>query len=246
MNSFNLLGIELTLASYDEIIKEVENSIVKQKKFTFHNVNSYIFLEASKKENFRRMLQRLDRCFLDGIGVYLAVKLLSDNLTAFQRITGTNLYYELIDYAIKNNRRVFFYGVNGLSSERIYLNLKSKFPKLNIVGAESDNGNSESALIEIINNSAADILFVGLGTPKQEEFVIRNSQLINCPVQIAVGSGIEYLAGIKIRAPKLMQAMGLEWMFRLFLEPQRLWRRYLVGNPHFLWLILKEKIKAAF
>ena len=245
MNSFNLLGIEVTLATYDEIINKVENSIVSKRKFTFHNINSHILLEASKREDFRSMLQQLDRCYLDGIGIYLAVKLLSDTRTAFQRITGTDLYYKLIDYAIKNNRRVFFYGVNGLSSERIYLNLKSKFPMLNIVGAKSDEGSKESDVIEEINNAAADILFVGLGTPKQEEFVIRNSQLINCVVQIAVGSGIEYLSGIKIRAPKFMQLMGLEWMFRLFIEPTRLWRRYFIGIPHFIWLIFKQKLNTS-
>ena len=245
MNFFNLLGIELTIATYDEIIKEVEQTIVSKRKFTFHNINSHILLGASKREDFRRMLQRLDRCFLDGIGVYLAVKLLSFNITALQRITGTDLYYKLIDYAIKNNRKVFFYGVNGLSSERINLNLKSKFPMLNIVGVKSDEGGMESDMIEAINNAAADILFVGLGTPKQEEFVVRNSQFINCPVQVAVGSGIEYLAGIKRRAPKFMQALGLEWLFRLFIEPTRLWRRYLIGIPHFIWLILKQKLNAS-
>ena len=96
MNFFNLLGIELTIATYVEILKEVEDSIVSKRKFSFHNINNHILLEASKSEDFRSVLQRLNRRYLDGIGVYLAVKLLGDTRTAFQKITGTDLYYKLL------------------------------------------------------------------------------------------------------------------------------------------------------
>ncbi len=88
-----------------------------------------------------------------------------------------------------------------------------------------------------------DILFVGLGAPKQEKWIWRYKDEINVPVSIAVGASFDFGAGSVKRAPKWMQQIGLEWFFRLCQEPRRLWKRYLVGNIIFIWLVLKEFIK---
>ena len=244
MKIYNLFGLEITCGTYDEIIQEIDNSIIAKKRFKLHNVNSYIILEANKNEEFKRELQKFSRLYIDGIGVYLGIKILHGRRVATNRITGTDLYYKILNYAIETNSRVFFLGVNGLSKETIRSNIVSKFPSLVIAGIENDNGLDDHEVVEKINHSATDILLVGLGTPKQEKFIIKNSDAISCPVQIAVGSGIEYIAGTKKRAPLIAQITGLEWLFRFFLEPKRLWRRYLFGIPHFMWLILKQKLEA--
>ena len=240
-----LLGLRITGATYDEIIQEVDRAITKKEKFIFHNVNSHILIRANKYEKFKNNLQQFSTLFIDGVGVYVASKFLYGNHKKVKRITGTDLYYHIVDYAIRNKRKVFFLGVNGLTSEAIRSCMVLKYPALNVVGTECDNGFNDKEMTDKINNANPEILFVGLGTPKQEEFIIKNRQKINCPVLISVGSGIEYLAGIKTRAPKFMQNLGLEWLFRLFLEPKRLWRRYLFGIPHFMWLILKQKLNAS-
>ena len=245
MNTLGVLGLEITGGTYDEIIQEVDRAITKKEKFIFHNVNSHILIRANKYEEFKNNLQQFSTLFIDGVGVYLASKFLYGNHKKVKRITGTDLYYHIVDYAIRNKRKVFFLGVNSLTSEAIRSYMVSKYPTLNVVGTECDNGFNDKEMTDKINNANPEILFVGLGTPKQEEFIIKNKQKINCPVLISVGSGIEYLAGIKTRAPKFMQNLGLEWLFRLFLEPKRLWRRYLFGIPHFMLLIFKQKLNAS-
>ncbi len=95
----------------------------------------------------------------------------------------------------------------------------------------------------MIKKCSPDVLFVGLGPPKQEKWIWKHKDEINVPVSIAVGASFDFIAGSVKRAPKWMQKIGLEWLFRLCQEPRRLWKRYLIGNTIFVWLVLKEFIK---
>ncbi|GAG30117.1 unnamed protein product, partial [marine sediment metagenome] len=122
-------------------------------------------------------------------------------------------------------------------------------PGLIIVGTYSpsfafENDEDENRkIVEMINKSSPDVLFVGLGPPKQEKWIWRYKDEINVPVSIAVGASFDFVAGSVKRAPKWMQKISLEWLFRLCQEPRRLWKRYLVGNIIFIWMVLKEFIK---
>jgi len=97
----------------------------------------------------------------------------------------------------------------------------------------------------MIRNSKPDILFVSLGSPKQEKWIYAYYQELNIPVSIGVGAAFEFISGIVRRAPKWMQESGLEWFFRLIQEPKRLWKRYLIGNPIFILLVVRELLKKA-
>ncbi|MCL4547313.1 MAG: WecB/TagA/CpsF family glycosyltransferase [Bacteroidetes bacterium] len=181
MNMFTLLGNVITSATYDEIINEVDNSIVNKRKFTFHNVNSYILLESTKNENLSKSLQLFDKLFLDGLGVYISQKIIGGDGYPLERITGTDLYYRIINYSVASGRKVFFYGINGLLSSIIYNKLRFEFPTLAIAGTESDGNISDAEVIARINDVKPDILFVGLGTPKQEMFLAKKFTLYRLP-----------------------------------------------------------------
>ena len=96
----------------------------------------------------------------------------------------------------------------------------------------------------IIKAAAPNILFVGLGAPKQEYWIYANHQEIGTPISIGIGVSFELVSGMVARAPKLMQKAGLEWFFRLLVEPRRLWKRYFAGNSLFLWLVLKQRLRS--
>jgi N-acetylglucosaminyldiphosphoundecaprenol N-acetyl-beta-D-mannosaminyltransferase len=96
--------------------------------------------------------------------------------------------------------------------------------------------------LERITDAAPDILFVGLGTPKQEYWIHENHQRLGIPISIGIGASIDFVSGMVRRAPAWMQKTGGEWLFRLFVEPRRLWKRYLVGNPRFMYQVLRQRL----
>jgi N-acetylglucosaminyldiphosphoundecaprenol N-acetyl-beta-D-mannosaminyltransferase len=98
----------------------------------------------------------------------------------------------------------------------------------------------DQAAVESINLVNPDIVWVGLSTPKQERWMASHRDKINAPVLIGVGAAFDFHAGVKKQAPRWMQRSGLEWLYRLISEPRRLWKRYLINNPWFLWMILLQ------
>lgn len=127
--------------------------------------------------------------------------------------------------------------------------LQARYPSLKIAGTYCPPYGFESDPVELkrinlaITTAAPDLLFVGLGAPKQEYWIYNNYQKLGVPVSIGIGVSFELVSGMVKRAPKLLQKTGLEWFFRLIAEPQRLWRRYLVGNTIFIFLVLKQKFR---
>jgi len=116
------------------------------------------------------------------------------------------------------------------------------YPKLIIKGVIARKLCFDENILNEINSSNSDILFLGLGTPYQEKWIATFGKKTNIPIQIAAGSGIDFLSGVYKRAPEMLRKLGLEWLFRLFSEPKRLWKRYLLGIPHFVFLIIKQKL----
>jgi N-acetylglucosaminyldiphosphoundecaprenol N-acetyl-beta-D-mannosaminyltransferase len=142
----------------------------------------------------------------------------------------------------------FFYGgVDGVA-EQLAARLRARFPALRVAGSYAPpfrplTDDEEREIAARINSSGADIVWVGLGTPKQDYWVARFRPLLEAPVLIAVGAAFDFHAGRVRQAPRWMQRSGLEWLFRLSQDPQRLWRRYLVGNPRFVYLVAQQLLR---
>jgi N-acetylglucosaminyldiphosphoundecaprenol N-acetyl-beta-D-mannosaminyltransferase len=191
--------------------------------------------------NLKKYLNQLSSLFADGIGVYWASKFLYGNNGLWERINGTDLYYKILDMAENKSYSIFFFGGSEKAANSLESQIRKIYPNLVIKGILPKNLNTTEKILNEINSSKSDILFLGLGTPYKEKWIATFGQKCNIPIQIAVGSGIDFVAGTYKRAPKLMRLLGLEWLFRLFLEPKRLWKRYLIGIPHFIFLIIKQK-----
>jgi N-acetylglucosaminyldiphosphoundecaprenol N-acetyl-beta-D-mannosaminyltransferase len=158
------------------------------------------------------------------------------------RVYGPDLMLSLCDLSQQHGYGHFFYGGGPGVCDRLVNRLRDRYPALAVVGTHtppfSDDVTNESEdVIGQINRSGADVVWVGLSTPKQERWMAAHRSRLNAPVLIGVGAAFDFHAGLKPQAPRWMQRSGLEWLFRLGTEPRRLWRRYLRNNPLFLFHI---------
>jgi N-acetylglucosaminyldiphosphoundecaprenol N-acetyl-beta-D-mannosaminyltransferase len=159
-----------------------------------------------------------------------------------ERVYGPDLMLEACVHSVSRGYRHFFYGGADGVAERLADRLRARVPGLTVAGTATPPfrllSAAEDAEVERrINDARPNIVWVGLSTPKQERWMHAHVGRLNAQVLIGVGAAFDFHAGLKKQAPRWMQRSGLEWLFRLLTEPRRLWRRYLVNNPWFLWSV---------
>jgi N-acetylglucosaminyldiphosphoundecaprenol N-acetyl-beta-D-mannosaminyltransferase len=175
--------------------------------------------------------------------VVWATKLLGAQIN--NRVYGPTLMLQSCQLAEKEGYSIFLYGGASETLKRLQQKLLERFPHLRIAGAHSPPFRQLKPIeisqdIDMINKALPDLLFIGLGAPKQEKWMARYCQNINVPVTIGVGAAFDFHAGLIKQAPSSIQKIGFEWLFRLCVEPKRLWRRYLKNNPKFIWMMLLQ------
>jgi exopolysaccharide biosynthesis WecB/TagA/CpsF family protein len=163
------------------------------------------------------------------------------------RVYGPTLMLEICRRAGEENVPVFLYGSTSEMLDSLKKNLLERFPALPIAGTMPSRFRRLSPVerdevVATIRSSGAAITFVGIGCPRQEVWAFENRHLLSMPL-VAVGAAFSFHAGTLAQAPRLLQDMGLEWAFRLFKEPRRLWRRYLLFNPLYLSLLLLQMVR---
>jgi N-acetylglucosaminyldiphosphoundecaprenol N-acetyl-beta-D-mannosaminyltransferase len=165
-----------------------------------------------------------------------------------KRTYGPDLMLAVCDKGQARGYRHYLLGATRQTCSRLVSKLKERFPAIQIVGVDCPpfrdlTPEEDLRQIETINAAQPDIVWVGLGSPKQDFWMYRNQQRIHAPVMLGVGAAFDFLSGVKRQAPRWMQCCGLEWFFRLCSEPRRLWRRYLIGNTKFIFFLLREVIQ---
>ena len=244
----NICGTKVDSFSFDEVIEKISEHIVFQKNEPKYVVtpNAQHIITLQRDIHFREIYQKAFLSVPDGVPLLWAAKLMNTPLKG--RVNGTDLFEKLCAVAAEKGFKVFLLGGRPQAANRAARTLCRRYPKLNIVGTYCptygfENDNSELAEIEeTIKKAAPDILFVGLGAPKQEKWIDAYHQKLRVPISIGIGVSFELVSEMVNRAPKWMQKAGLEWLFRLRAEPRRLWKRYLIGNVIFVWLVLKQKL----
>ena len=159
------------------------------------------------------------------------------------RITGVQFFFDLLGRVEKEGMKIFLLGASGASNEGAFRKLIEKHPSLQIVGRQDGYFKDSEAVVQNINESGAELLFVAMGSPRQEFWIAEHRETITAPFCMGVGGTFDVIAGVTKRAPRWMQSAGMEWFYRFLQEPSRMWRRYLVGNSIFIWLVIKEKFK---
>ncbi len=208
------------------------------------NAQHVVLLEGDPY--LRRIYSEAALVVPDGISLVYAARLLGKPLKG--RVTGVDLFHGLCGRAAERGLGVFLLGGRRGAAEEASAQLKSNYPKLNVVGTCCPpygfhlREEGLSAVAQAILEARPDILFVALGAPKQEYWIHEHGTNLGVPLSIGIGGSFEMVSGITRRAPRWLQAAGLEWLFRLALEPRRLWRRYLIGNVQFLAILLRQMI----
>ena len=163
------------------------------------------------------------------------------------RTYGPDLMREVCNRGQSRGYKHYLLGGTEDTSQKLEMALKRDYPQINIVGRFvppfQDTFTEDIQLIDQINEADPDIVWVGLGAPKQDFWISQYRDKIHAPIMVGVGAAFDYVSGVKPQAPPWMQRSGLEWFFRLCSEPRRLWKRYLVGNTKFLWLLAKSSLK---
>lgn len=242
----NILGINVSIGRMDELVeKTVGFAESDSSTLTIACANPHSLMVAQKEREFFEALNDSDILLPDGIGVVYASRILGGRIK--KKIGGPDLFRELSRYVNDNGGcRYFFLGSTEEVLVRIRKNLKVKFPNVELAGTYSppfgDFSEEENQrIIEMINESAPTVLWVGMTAPKQEKWIYRNRSRLKVPIIGAVGAAFDYFAGTKKR-PQWMIDRGLGWVYRLISEPKRLWRRYLLSAPIFICLVLKQKL----
>lgn len=235
-NYFNLL---LDVMDRRQALKICDGFLDSDSLHTISFINAHCFNLAQTDEEYREIINSSDLLLNDGIGIKIGSYFTRAKIQ--ENLNGTDLIPQIIQLAVLKKVTVFLLGAKEENVELAKNNLESMWPEIQIAGYHSGYFENDSEIIEKINKSGAELLVVGMGVPKQEKW-INNSKgsLSNVKLAVAGGAIIDFLSGKIIRAPRIMQKTGLEWMFRLFQEPERLAYRYLVGNVVFLYRIIKD------
>jgi N-acetylglucosaminyldiphosphoundecaprenol N-acetyl-beta-D-mannosaminyltransferase len=193
-----------------------------------------------------RRLNGLDLVVPDGQPVRWALRWLH-GVTLSDRVYGPNLTLKTAQAMAENGLGIYLYGSQGPVLAKFEENLKAMFPSLIISGREPSrfrrlNAKEREELVARILASGAKAVFVGLGCPRQEVWAFEYRKALSMPI-LAVGAAFDFHAGTLPQAPRFMQDRGLEWLYRLVQEPKRLWKRYIILNPMYLWNVLLQKLK---
>lgn len=239
-----ILGTGIDNLSVDEFLERLKKGVV----FT-PNVDHLmslrqdpLFVEAYKKADYR---------VCDSQILMYAAKFLGTPFKA--KLSGSDLFPLFCEYHRDNDDiRIFLLGGASGVPEKAQRNINARVGRDIIVDAHSPSFGFEKdeaecqKILELIRHSSANVLMVGVGSPKQEKWIVKyRDQLPNIDIFMAVGAAIDFEAGNKPRAPKVVSYLGLEWLYRLMSEPRRLWKRYLLKDMPFVWLLLRQKLNEA-
>ncbi|UCH12361.1 MAG: WecB/TagA/CpsF family glycosyltransferase [Candidatus Omnitrophota bacterium] len=233
----SILGIGIDRLTVSEVLEKVKDFVREKGPHEIFYVNADCINRSFLDENYRRIIKNADLVYPDGMGVVWTSRYTDNPLP--ERVNLGDFMPKLCNLCQKQDFSIFILaGAEGVA-EKAARNLRKNFPKLRIAGTHHGyfSDDEEERIIEKINNSNCDILLVGMGVPKQEEWIDKNKYRLNVPVLWGVGALFDYYSLRLKRAPVWVRRLGLEWLFRLILEPSRLWRRYMLGNIFFIWRI---------
>ncbi|MEM7116528.1 MAG: WecB/TagA/CpsF family glycosyltransferase [Chloroflexota bacterium] len=223
-----------------EALTRVTQMMQEPRLHQLATTNPEFVMAAQRDDVFREVLKTADLCLADGIGLIYAANILGTPLP--ERIPGSEFVYHLAQLCAENSWRLFLLGGQEGVAEATAAVFQSRYPTIQIAGtyAGSPDPAENDAIVERINASRADVLFVAYGAPKQDKWIARNrDRLTTVRVAIGVGGAFDFVSGRLVRAPRWVQNLSLEWLYRLIQEPWR-WRRML-ALPRFVLRIFATR-----
>jgi N-acetylglucosaminyldiphosphoundecaprenol N-acetyl-beta-D-mannosaminyltransferase len=245
-DAVDVVGIPLGLIDYDGALDWIEAMVQARQRGYVCVCNVHAVMAAAEDPQLRAALMGSSLNVPDGQPLVWALNLLGQSLE--DRVYGPELMARYCARAVSSGQRMYLYGGRNQGAlVQLALNLRRRHPGLQIVGGHAPpfrelEEDEREAIAEEINRSGADIVWVGIGVPKQEKWMAAMRDRLSAPVLVGVGAAFDFHAGLVPQAPGWMQYAGLEWVFRLLQEPRRLWRRYLRYNPLFIAAFAAERL----
>ncbi|MBT9099700.1 WecB/TagA/CpsF family glycosyltransferase [Methylovulum psychrotolerans] len=234
-------GVDILNTTMTEALDWLEACFDKPHTSLLAFVNPACLNIAYTHEDYRQVLQNAECVLPDGIGIKIACRLLGQHLR--ENVNGTDMFPRLCERAAKAGYSLFLLGGLPGIAEQAATAMQQRFPGLKIAGVQDGffSDAQEPQVLAAINASGAAVLLVGFGVPKQELWLARYREQLRVPVCMGVGGLFDYYSGRIPRAPVWMREIGIEWTWRLLQEPGRMWRRYLIGNPLFLYRVWRQR-----
>lgn len=231
----------------NETLKIIHNSIKNNKQTHHVVVNAGKIVAMQSDLELRKSVNESDIINADGQAVVWASKILNKPLK--ERVAGIDLMENIVALANQKKYKIFFFGAKEEVVKKVVDIYTNKYSKDIIAGYRNGyyKKEEEKSIAKKIADSGANILFVAISSPTKENFLYQNKEILkNVNFIMGVGGSFDVVSGLVKRAPVWMQNLGLEWFYRFLQEPKRMWKRYLIGNSKFIYLVLKEKIKMIF
>jgi N-acetylglucosaminyldiphosphoundecaprenol N-acetyl-beta-D-mannosaminyltransferase len=245
MKKYNFIGTNVDAITYTELFQQcdlwLQNKQAKSKHVACVNVNCAV--ESYLDPEIAKIFDRADISGADSMPFVYWIKLLTGQ--ECDRLYAPDIILKLCERSLESNYRLYLYGGAEGVPEKMQSFLETKFPGINIVGAYSPpfrqlTPAEDREICDRINQTRPDFIIVGLGSPKQDKWMQAHLESIPGTVMIASGAAFDFFGGTINQAPILIQKSGFEWLFRLFQDPKRLWKRYTLYNVIFVWMFLLQ------
>ncbi|WP_193049627.1 WecB/TagA/CpsF family glycosyltransferase [Pseudoalteromonas undina] len=247
MKRIEFLKAPMDIATMQETVSFIESRI-EQKQFLQHVVvNVAKIVNMQKDPVLAESVKACEVINIDGMGVVFGARFLGHDVP--ERVAGVDLFHELLAMSAKRDFPVFLLGATEEVVSKTAEVVKAQNPNLNIAGYHdgyffgNKEGDDEEAVVTKIRESGAKLLFVAITSPKKENFINKWQDKLGVDFVMGVGGTFDVVAGKVKRAPQWMQKAGLEWLYRVIQEPGRMWKRYLITNSKFAYLLIKSKFK---
>jgi N-acetylglucosaminyldiphosphoundecaprenol N-acetyl-beta-D-mannosaminyltransferase len=242
--SVNLLGVPLALTDYGDALRWIGEMVERRQRGYVCACNVHTVMASAEDEELRRALHGSSLNVPDGQPLVWAINALGHSLS--KRVYGPELMARASARAASTGHRFYLYGGRDQAALfQLALSLRRRYPGIKIVGGYSPphrplTAGERDEVVAEINGARADVVWVGIGVPKQEKWMAQMRPELETPVLVGVGAAFDFHAGLVPQAPHLLQEAGLEWAYRLAHEPRRLWRRYLRYNPRFVAAVARQ------
>ena len=244
--SQRLLGVPIAITDYDQTLDWIDDMVAADQRGYVCVSNVHALMAAEEDPELREALLHSSLNVPDGQPLVWALNLLGHSLR--DRVYGPELMARSCRRATRSGQRLYLYGGRNQGAlVQLALSLRQRYPGIKIVGGYSPPHRSLSdderdAIAQEINGAHADVVWVGIGVPKQEKWMASMRDKLDAPVLVGVGAAFDFHAGLVPQAPPVLQDAGLEWAYRLVQEPRRLWRRYLRYNPRFVYAFTRQLV----
>jgi N-acetylglucosaminyldiphosphoundecaprenol N-acetyl-beta-D-mannosaminyltransferase len=245
LKTISLLGVNISRVDRDSAVRHICEWVGQKQRSYVCVAPVATLVDARRDPLYAAAVNAAGMVTPDGMPVVWLAR--SKGCKDIARTYGPDLMLDVCNHGQSLGLRHFFYGGMEGTLQKLLQKLKGSYPQILIAGSyappfKEQVWQEDKEIVDRINRSGADIVWVGLGSPKQDFWMQLHRPLLDAPVIVGAGAAFDFCSGVKPQAPRWMQGCGLEWFFRLCCEPGRLWKRYLIGNSLFLFYLLKDGI----